>query len=254
MQRGGGLCVYSFLVHFIINDDHENAYLTFWACLFPSGLSGLISANSFPIWFLFALFWCRQVYNFIFTKFKLYFAIIAILFLSIGASLLYEFGSIKLPFAFMQELSGMIFYLIGWLINKFKDCIRWYFGLLSFLIWIGCFRFCGVSMIDCSYQNMPLAIVVAVCGTISVYYISKGLTELHRNSITKIIPIYLEWAGVSSLVILCIHTVERYLPIWGIVGLKSIGLLFIGKVLLCSIITLLCYKFRLTRSIFQLKK
>lgn len=246
--------MYSFIVHFILKGDHENAYLTFWACLFPTGLKSPISANLLPIWFLFALFWCRQVYNIIFTKCNKWIAVIISFLTSLGATFLYEDCSIRLPLAIMQGLSGMSFYLIGWLICKYKDYLHWYFGLLSFLIWIGCFRFCEVNMVYCYYRNMPLAILVAICGTLSVYYISIVLTKLMKISLLKGLPCYLEWVGVSSLVMLCAHTIERYLPIWGIMGLNSITLLFLSKVLLCSLATLLCYKFKISRNIFQLKR
>lgn len=251
---GGVIVLYSFLVHFILKQDHENAYLSFWAFLFPTGLKGIVSANSYPIWFLCALFWCRQVYNIVFTKNKKWSAIILVLIISLGATLLYDYGSVRLPLAIIQGLSGMTFYLVGWLICQYKKHFHWYCGLFSFLIWIVCFRYCYVDMIVCYYRNILLAIIVAICGTISIYNVSKGLMRLNKISVLKFVPFYLEWAGASSMVILCIHTIERYLPFWEIIGVKPLALLFLGKVILCSVITFLCYKFRFTRTIFQLKE
>lgn len=253
IATGGVLCIYSFIVHFLLRSDHENAYLTFWALLFPTGLHGIVNANSWPIWFLFALFWCRQIYNLIFTKFNRIFAISIVVILSIGMTFLYEYSNLRFPLAIIQGMSAMFFYLIGMLISQYKKHIHWYHSLFCILIWLGCFRYCGVDMISCSYNNMPLAFVVAACGTLSIYYMSKLLTILSGKTLLGAIPCYLQWAGISSLVILCIHTVERYLPIWEIIGLHSVTLLFIGKVFLCSIVTYLCYKFRFTRVLFQLK-
>ena len=34
------LSAYSFFIHFILKSDHSRAYLTFWCCLFPSGIKG----------------------------------------------------------------------------------------------------------------------------------------------------------------------------------------------------------------------
>lgn len=252
IATGGVLCMYSFVVHFLLRSDHENAYLTFYALLFPTGLHGIINANSWPIWFLFALFWCRQIYNLAFTKFNRVFAVSIVVILSIGTILLYEYSILRLPFAIMQGLSGMFFYLMGWLLSQYKECIHWYHVLLFLLIWLGGFRYCSIDMISCSYYNMPLAFVVAACGTLSIYYMSKLLTILSGKTLLGAIPGYLQWTGISSLVILCIHTIERYLPIWEIIGLHSVTLLFIGKVFLCSIVTCLCYKFRFTRFLFQL--
>ena len=249
------LSAYSFFIHFILKSDHSRAYLTFWCCLFPSGIKGSSLSNSVPVWFLCALFWCRQIYNLIFVKYNKPIAILLIVIISSSVTFLYEETSIEFPLSFIQGISAMIFYLFGWFIRQFLDRhnLNASFLILTWIIWLTCFQYCGIGMITCYYNNFFLALVVAVCGTFSIYSISKIISNVFTISIMRYVKYYLKWAGISSLVILCVHTIEMYLPIWDYIGLYSVIPLFLAKVVLCSVITLLCYKTKITRSIFQLK-
>lgn len=169
------LAIYSFIIHFALSSDHTKAYLTFWACLYPSGIKGCTMVNIVPVWFLCALFWCREIYNFIFVKITQTKAILLIVIICASATFLYENTSIEMPFSFMQGLSAMMFYLIGWAIHRLLNNhkLNNYHLILASVIWLIGFRYCNTEMINCSYTDYPLAIIVATCGTLSIYGVAK---------------------------------------------------------------------------------
>lgn len=248
----GLLLIYSFSIHFILKSDHENAYLTCWAFFFPSSIHG--TSNSVPVWFLVALFWCRQVFNFIFTKLHRLLAIVVILILSIGTTLVYEHTPLELPFCFMQGVSSMMFFLAGWALQQLRQYLRWYHLAIAMLIWMIGFRYCSLSMILCDYSNIPLCFIIAVCGTLSIYLISVGINHLSHIPVLKYLPKYLIWGGQTSIVILCVHTVDRYSFLWLPLGDANALVYFIVKIALYSFISYLCYYIKITRIIFQLKR
>ena len=100
---------------------------------------------------------------------------------------LYEETSIEFPLSFIQGISAMIFYLFGWFIRQFLDRhnLNASFLILTWIIWLTCFQYCGIGMITCYYNNFFLALVVAVCGTFSIYSISKIISNVFTISISN---------------------------------------------------------------------
>ena len=102
-------------------------------------------------------------------------------------------------------------------------------------------------MATIAYVNWPIAVVGAMSATCVLYYIARGC---------EYIPIFsrmLIWFGKYSLVVMCAHTIERYIPIWEVVGLSDVYVLLIAKILFCTLFTIVMCKVKFGREIFLIK-
>jgi len=240
----GILLFYSTMVNCLIRQNLHQLGLTFLAIIYPTGTS---YANSVPIWFLFALFWSRLLFGSLLRIYKRNLsACIAIL---IGLSITYikEFIPFELPFAIMAGLSALVFYGIGFMYHQYYQKIPKITYVLLLICWIVFYRFCSINMISCYYSNYPLAIVCALGGIVGIYALSLLIIRAKGKGI-------IEWFGINSLIILTAHTIERYLPFTYSILAQYITIwwIFLIKVIICTLFTLLCYKFAFTRYIYSL--
>lgn len=242
----GILLFYSTMVNCLIRQNFHQLGLTFWAIIYPTGTS---YANLVPIWFLFALFWSRLLFGSLLriTNSNLS-ACIAIV---IGLSITYikELIPFELPFAIMAGLSALVFYGIGFIYHQYYQKIPRITYILLFFCWVAFYRFCNVDMVTCYYSNYPLAIVCALGGIVGIYALSTFIIRIKAEGV-------FEWFGLNSMVILTAHTIERYFPFPYPILTQYISIwwIFLIKVIICTVFTLLCYKFAFTRFIYSLNK
>lgn len=72
-----------------------------------------------------------------------------------------------------------------------------------------CYKMGGVEMIDCQY-DMFLIDVLGACGaTIVIYYLCQGIVLIGQVKWTSWLAKSLTWCGQYSLIILCMHTLDR---------------------------------------------
>ena len=245
----GILLVYSFSINILYRYTPDVFLLTLGGAIFPNETN---FANSVPVWFLLALFWCRQFFNlFHCIKISSYNWIIAA---SVGILCIYTKQALpfEFPFSITEGVCALPFFVIGYIYNKYDKnvCGAKFWSIIFIILWIAFYRYCSVSMIDASYNIFPLALVCACGGTIGVYYLSDMIKRL------PYISCYLEWAGVNSLVILCVHTIERYvaIPYDRLIEMTNVWVVWGMKIVICSVFTIICYKFAITRYVFNLKK
>lgn len=246
------LVLYSIIGHYLIKDDHENAFPTFWTVLFPSGHSNKDIANIVPIWFLCALFWCKNIFNLLFqTINKQSYLLLVVLTIGLLFTYLYQNKILELPFSFVQGFSAIIFFVIGYLANKHEQLIKNKFAILLSAIWFLGFYFSKTDMAICKYNPFILYdYIIAIGGVITLYIISKRIERCKF----RYIPNLISWIGTNSLVILCAHTFEKYLSLFdGYLRIENFVILLICKIIFCILITWICYKYRLTRYVFGLK-
>ncbi len=243
------LVLYSFTINIVFRHTPEQLYLTMMGCIFPTGSD---NANSVPVWFLFALFWSRFFFN-ITYKIGTHLSVIFPMILGLLSIWLFQIIPFKIPFALMAGVTALPFFTIGYLwknsFNKVGGNVIRSVSVVLSLIWLIFYNDCEVGMMSCYYYNYPLAFVCACGGTIGVYYISKAISKIpHLSSL-------LVWAGFNSLVILCAHTIERYIAIpWNeLIELTNTWIVWGIKVTLCSILVLVCSQFRVTRYVLNLK-
>ena len=161
-------------------------------------------ANGFnigPIWFLPALFWCKNIANYLLNK-GIHPLIIFLI--AIVATLL-DYYVIHLPFAILPGLSAMSFFLVGHLgasTHVLSKESRWHWIVwICVACWPFAAEFAKAFMGTCTYKIFPLAFAGACGGTIIVYWISI-LVERYTPHFSP----FLLWCGVNSMAILCVHT------------------------------------------------
>lgn len=148
------------------------------------------------IWFLLALFWCK-VYFALIVKYLNRWWLEASVFLSlIFIFICYNF--INIPLCIGAGFTFLIFYAIGLFlhridINAIKH--RW----LIYLFWFVSLYYTTLNTAQYTYDILPLSILGAVCGTITIYDLSYHIKGYFAK--------FLTYAGKNTLLILCCHSV-----------------------------------------------
>lgn len=148
------------------------------------------------IWFLPALFVCKNVYNIIPTEKR--FIVSAIVFLV--ATLLGRYV-IYIPFSILCGLSAIIFYAIGDYLKGVTG-IKWYYWLVGIICWFVSFKFSLISIAQPRLDLYYIDVIGATTASILVYLIS---TVIAKN---VFISKPLSWIGEHSLYILCFHLID----------------------------------------------
>ena len=179
--------------------QHEPRKFYYWlnALLYadtPSGDNG-------PLWFLLAMFWCRQIYNFLnvyIIKVKFCLAIIVTLLFVV----VIKFMPLNYNYCcFIVGISCMFYYMIGHLINRLRTRINYFFiGLIMIIGCICVYLSLGVDMKSLSFNCIPVNVLAAISVTYLIYIISSKLKE------DSTIGFRLAWLGRMSLAVFCIHT------------------------------------------------
>lgn len=200
------------------------------------------------IWFLLALFWCKNIYNIIASKVtdpKKTFVLCLII--SFTTIIIYK-EIISLPFSINQGLSALIFYNIGHQIRqrgRFENINKTLVAVLL-LLWIFAFNFSELYMVDCTYNILPLDILGAVGGTILIYYISRFVKNI------KYISKILAYVGINSLAFLCIHLIDLNAPTSWCFRIQS-EFRVIYDIAFCFIIVFSFSKLKLTKRIYNIQ-
>ena len=151
-----------------------------------------------PIWFLLALFWCRQYFNIIYKNWtKWYLPICFVLSLVFWIFLR---KVINIPLCIGAGFTGLMFYATGlflreWGIDNFKNWHYW----VMLVAWILAIRFSYLNMAQYTYHHFYLCIPGAIFGTILVYKFSTFIKGILADCMAFI--------GQHTLEILCSHTI-----------------------------------------------
>jgi fucose 4-O-acetylase-like acetyltransferase len=200
------------------------------------------------IWFLLALFWCKNIYNIIernVTSPQKTF--ILCLIISLIAIIAYK-EIISLPLSINQGLSALIFYNIGHQIRLrggFENINKITVTILV-ILWIIAFIFSELYMVDCTFGILPLDILGAVGGTILIYYISKFVNKI------KYLSKILAYVGINSLAFLCIHLIDLNAPTSWYFGIQS-EFRVIYDIVFCFIIVFCFSRLKLTKRIYNIQ-
>jgi len=168
------------------------------------------------IWFLLAMFWCRLFFNIIYTGTVRSYCLIGGV--AISATLL-DYYVVNLPFSILPGMSAMMFYMMGtWLkkLNKIYYMHKWFLLSIGSLCFVIASLYSHCYMVICSYGIYPLDLIAGAFGTWCVYQLSLRIC-LYTSVLRKI----LEWIGLNSIVILCIHFMELHSGIWSCVSVPN---------------------------------
>lgn len=141
------------------------------------------------IWFLMALFWCKNAFNIIYAKFKHW---LIISFIIAFFAIAIDKYLINLPFAILPGLSALIFFSIGHIIRQKGGFLKIspFVWSVIILIWIIDFLVSDMSMVRCYYKDI-LVNIIGACGGTYVMYLISNLTATYKNNFVRLIT----WGG-----------------------------------------------------------
>lgn len=199
------------------------------------------------IWFLPALFWCKNIFNILYRQTSHW--LIASIVIAIAAIIL-DCKVINLPLAILPGLSALIFYSIGVVIRERNG----FYSLSPFLwtalvvLWIIDFLFSDMSMVRCYYNNF-LVNIAGACGGTYVVFLLSNVIATYYNCLKNLFV----WIGMNSMTFLCIHNVDLDVPIRYILNIgPDIAVPF--AIAECFICTLIFYYIPVTRNIYNISK
>lgn len=198
------------------------------------------------IWFLWALFWCKNIFNVIYKVCRHYYFLVCLT-LAIIAILIDRY-LINLPFAILPGISATLFYAIGCKIREtggFKTINLW-IVILSLVTWVISFVYFKMSMVRCFYENYPVNVFGACGGTYAIWAISLFISKTEGRA-TK----FIVWIGRNSMTFLCIHLFDLDVYTSSLLHVPS-TLCIPYVILLCILGTYIMSKIPLTRKIFNI--
>lgn len=242
----------TYALYFTIKDDVD---LKYWFIAMCYG-SGSVQHTSYyladmpaigAIWFLLALFWCKNIFNTIvhFAKHRY----IASLIISIIAICIDNY-IINLPLTILPGMGAVMFYAMGYYIRQTTGFwkINPFIATVFILIWIISFlRYGLIGMVICSYPNFIINLLGAIGGTYALFLISDVLSTA-KYPLHKVVI----WGGKNSLTFLCIHLYDLDVPIRGFLHIPNVvGIPLV--ILMCFVGTYIMSKIPFTRMVYNIK-
>lgn len=213
-------------------------------------VSSLYSNSGLMIWFLLALFWCRNIYNCLIKIFRLKW-LIPVSFLMSAAAIYVDNNVIDLPFAILPGIGALFFFTLGVWIKKYKDIYQTQIGIISFVciaIWILYLfneEYPNLSMNENKYYIYPLDIFIALGGVSIVYYFCRFFL-----STLPFVENILTFIGMNTMFILCVHNIDNSLTNGFSRGIPMGYTFAVTSILVYLITLLLCYRISYIREIF----
>ena len=171
---------------------------------------GVLCINA--LWFLPALFWCRNFFYLlhgIVTKFAKSYMPYVVLGTSLLITLVISITKKhlpSLPLCFIQGLGALFFYAMGWFIKRVPLPI--WMKIIALLCWPLAVLFGKIEMIGCYYKIFPLDVIGACGATFLLYDICLYISQIRWTCVQ--LPVrFLNWAGINSLLMLCMHDLDR---------------------------------------------
>lgn len=197
------------------------------------------------IWFLCALFWSKNIYNYVVVKSKypLFFSVL----ISVTATLI-DYYIVNLPFGILPGCSAMIFIALGQHLPRIIDS-KSKVTLLT-ICWLISIFTSRILMVSCDYGCYPVDVLGAVGGTCFFLKISELIDKYAHRYCSE----YLSWLGRNSLPILCLHLIEMNIPGWSILFINvGVAYYFLANVFLYSSFVYLLGKVKCLRLIFGIQ-
>lgn len=205
---------------------------------------GEIKIHSTILWFLLALFVCKNFFNILNYNIK---SKRILYIIAGGVSLIITVCAnyiIILPWGLSTGGSAMIFYVIG---NIAKNRIFSIYAIVPLvLFWCIGIAYSQIDMIECHYNLYPIDVLGACGATWLIYILAKWISKKE-----SIINTGLSWMGRYSLIVLCMHFMVQLLDLNSRINTNSwISYLLIDFALIIPL-TYICTKIRVTKLLFQ---
>lgn len=247
----GGICAVKFSVTSAMRHDWQNIVDQFLGLMWATtNRDDNLIWGDMPstgiIWFLPALFWCKNIYNFIsikFTKRLLAFPIIAIL--SVIAICLDHYV-INIPSGILPGCGAMIYFTLGHILKNYQ--IKYWQWLIGGGIWIYCILYSELVIGNSRYGALPLDVIGAFFATMSVYRISQCI-----NNNSQQLSSLLSWCGMNSMIIYCMHYIVMIIDPNTRLGVHDWYIWLAIDFSLIIPFSYACTKLKLTKKLFQIR-
>lgn len=242
------------LTYFACSFVKENVNMKHWLIAMVYGSGSLNHSSPLlakvpiigAIWFLLALFWCKNIYNVICHYSKKPFVLS---FLLSCIAILLDRYVINLPFAILPGIGALMFYALGNFVKQKGGFLNMspFLGTICVLVWIISFLTSEMSMVRCYYQDFVINVIGAIGGTYMLFLFSDFLSTCRYPLRTTVI-----WGGQNSLTFLCIHLYDLDVPIRGFLHIPNVvGIPVV--IVMCFVGTLIMSKIPFTRMIYNIK-
>lgn len=168
------------------------------------------------IWFLWALFWCKVLYNILYRRLRGK-ALPVCVVLSVAAVAV-DSLIVNLPLAILPGVSATVFYAAGHWLRRHGgfEGVRPAVAIAFLAVWGVALSVTDMSMVRCHYGCYPLNVIGACGGVYAVYLFSRLLWRR-----VAVMGRALAWVGRCSLAVMCLHLIDLRSPVYGIVALPS---------------------------------
>lgn len=178
----------------------------FWGC----GVNYLSHPAVGMLWFLIVLFWGKQIYRLIVCVLKRDFYVnLLIVFFPLVAC-----GLRLLPQSLDIALVALFYIHLGRLLKMHIITVHNNMTFICFfsgMYWAVClYNNIYIEMAKRSYPFLFVSIFEAFAGSLCIIYLSHVIID-KNNSLCS----FFQWAGINSLTILCLHSMDEYVKwIW----------------------------------------
>lgn len=151
------------------------------------------------IWFLPALYVCKNTYNALqginANKTLMISTVIFLAATVIGRYLIY------LPFSILSGLSAIIFYAIGDRLKDFKK-IKIQYWIIGIIFWMVSIKYSHIYIVQPILDLYLVDVIGATTASILVFLLSKQISKLQSLSSSLV------WLGRNTIYILCFHLID----------------------------------------------
>lgn len=205
---------------------------------------GEIKIHSTVLWFLLALFVCKNFYNILNSRIRLkrnFYIIVGSISLIITVCANYV---IILPWGLSTGGAAMIFYMIGNIANN-RSFSKYVIIPLVFLWCVG-IAYSKIDMDKCYYNLYPVDVLGACGATWLIYILAKWMSKKE-----SIINTGLSWMGRYSLIVLCMHFMVQLLDLNSRIDTNSWILYLLIDFALIIPLTYISTKISVTKLLFH---
>ena len=199
-----GVIIVYYIFLYTLNPNYANdIHYYMKASIWGSGINHHCLLFDVPwigaIWFLPALFVCKNTYNALqgvnANKKLMISTFIFLVATVIGRYLIY------LPFSILSGLSAIIFYAIGDRLKDFQK-IKIQYWIIGIFCWIVSIKYSHIYLVQPSLDLYFVDVIGATTVSILVYLLSKQISKLQSLSSSLV------WLGRNTIYILCFHQID----------------------------------------------
>ena len=198
--------ILKFAITSLYNENYESILTVLLGAIYTNSGSDHTSyfLSNMPgigtIWFLPALFVCRNLFNALYVHLSVKNFYPTIMLISLLCIIL-DVYVVNLPLGILTGSSAMIFYLFGYYSKENYIASGW--KIVGVICWLIAIQYSHLYMGNCHYGMYPIDVAGACAGTCVILYTSKYIMQY-----TNYISTFLSWMGRLSLVVLCMHFID----------------------------------------------